>query len=396
MAILVLNTGSSSLKFALFDDRAEQVAVEGEVDWHGDGSKAELVVRPAGRPERRSPTDAADPGLAATLAIQTVSTVAGSPGTITAIGHRVVHGGPRFRETVRIDSTFEAELDHLTELAPLHNPPALKAIDSARRERPDLPQFAVFDTSFFADLPRSAATYATPWPWHEDFGIRRYGFHGISHAYCSREAAKLLGRDLSTLKLVLCHVGNGASAAAVRDGQAVGTTMGFTPLAGLMMGTRSGDVDPGILTYLMKAKGLTVDQVDDALNHQSGLLGVSGVSSDYRQVEEAANQGNDRAKLALEIYAARVRSSIGALAATLGGLDAVTFAGGIGEHSASFRLAATEGLGFLGLRLDPAKNAANPRDADVAEADAPVRTLVIHTREELMIAREVLRLLSTA
>lgn len=394
MGILVLNTGSSSLKFSLFDDRAREVCVEGEVDWRGEGQPAELVVHEPDQPERRSPCEAADPGAAASLAIRTVKEVSGRDRDIAAIGHRVVHGGDRFRESVRIDAAFEAALDHLTELAPLHNPPALKAIESARREEPDIPQVAVFDTSFFANLPASASTYPVPWDWHEQFGIRRYGFHGISHAYCAEVAAQLLGRDPSDLKLVICHLGNGASAAAVLNGVAVGTTMGFTPLAGLMMGTRSGEVDPGILLYLMKEKGLTADQIDDALNHQSGLLGVSGVSSDYREVEQAANAGNDRARLALEIYAARVRSAIGALAATLGGLDALVFTGGIGENSASLRASACEGLEFLGVRLDPRPNFLP--FGDVAEMDSPARIFVIHTREDLMIAREVRRLIPTA
>jgi acetate kinase len=396
LGILVLNTGSSSLKFSLFDDNARSASVEGEVDWGGNNQGCELVVQLPGQSERKSPCDASEPGAAAKLAIRTVTETVGSGEKIAAIGHRIVHGGTRFLESVRIDATVEAALDHLSELAPLHNPPALKAIAAARLEEPDIPQVAVFDTSFFANLPRSAAIYPTPWAWHEDFGIRRFGFHGISHAYCSQEAARILGRDLSTLKLVVCHLGNGASAAAVLNGVAVGTTMGFTPLAGLMMGTRSGEVDPGILLYLIKEKGLTADQLDDALNHQSGLLGVSGVSSDYREVEQAANGGNDRARLALEIYAARVRSAIGGLAATLGGLDAVVFAGGVGENSASLRASACEGLAFLGVQLDPTRNSGNPRDADIAQRDSPARVLVVHTREDLMIAREVLRLIPTA
>ncbi len=259
-----------------------------------------------------------------------------------------------------------------------------------------MPQVAVFDTSFFANLPRSAAIYPTPWEWHEKFSIRRYGFHGISHAYCAGRAAEILGRDPADLRLVVCHLGNGCSASAIRGGVAIDTTMGFTPLAGLMMGTRSGDVDPGILTYLMEEHGLTADKIEDALNHASGLLGVSGVSADYRKVEEAANSGHDRARLALEIYAARIRSAIGAFAATLGGLDAVVFAAGVGENSATLRASVCDGLDFLGLRLDPARNAARPRDLDIAEDDSPARILVIHTREDLMIAREVRRLVAMA
>ena len=396
MGILVLNTGSSSLKFSLFDDRASEVRFGGEVDWHGKDRPAELIVRPSGQPERRSSRDATEPGAAATLAIRTVADAVGTDSKIAAIGHRIVHGGSRFRESVRIDSALESELDHLAELAPLHNPPALKAIEAAKAARPDVPQVAVFDTSFFAALPRWASVYPVPWDWHERYGIRRYGFHGISHEYCSGAAAEILKRDLSTLRLVVCHLGNGCSAAAIKGGVAIGTTMGFTPLAGLMMGTRSGDVDPGVLLYLIQQRGMTADQVEKALNQESGLLGVSGLSGDYREVEEAADGGNDRARLALEIYAARVRSAIGGLSASMGGLDAVVFAGGVGENSATLRASVCEGLGFLGVHLDGTSNVARAHDVDIATTDSPARILVIHTREDLLIAREVRGLIPTA
>lgn len=392
MGLLVLNAGSSGLKFTLLDDEGRSTLVDGEIAHQGPGP-AKLIVKIPGRPDRREPCQAATSGEAASLAIR-VATEGG--GTIRAIGHRVVHGGPRFVEGVLITPDLEAELAKLTELAPLHNPPALEAIEAAKRARPDVPQVAAFDTSFFAHLPRAAATYAVPHEWVEKYGIRRYGFHGLSHAYCAGEAARLLGRDPAGLRLVVCHLGNGASASAIRGGKPLDTTMGFTPLPGLVMGTRPGEVDPGILLYLMKVKGLTPDDLDDALNHHSGLLGVSGVSADFREVEEAAKGGDDRAKLALEVDAARLRSSLGALAATLGGLDAVVFAGGIGEHSASLRAAACEGLGFLGLRLDPARNDGAAPGSDVAEDDSPARILVIHTREDLMIAREILRLVPMA
>jgi acetate kinase len=313
--------------------------------------------------------------------------------SIQAIGHRVVNGGTRFLESTRIDAAFEAELDHLTELAPLHHPPALKAIDAVQETLPHIPQVAVFDTSFFAHLRPAAAIYPVPWEWHERYGIRCFGFHGISHSYCAGRAAEILGRDVSTLRLVICHLGNGCSAASVKNGVAFGTTMGFTPLDGLMMGTRSGSVDPGVLIYLMKEKGLSVDQIDDALNHKSGLLGVSGVTSDYREVEKLAFEGDDdRAILALEIYATRLRAAIGALAANLGGLDALVFTAGVGQNSASLRASATEGLKFLGVEIDFVKNNARPIDTDIALMNSPSKILVIHTREDLMIAREVRKL----
>jgi acetate kinase len=394
LSILVINTGSSSLKFTLFDDHANNVDLDGQVDWHGDS--AELTIRRSGQPDQKSPTEAASPSAAATLAIKTATDALPPGQSIIAVGHRVVHGGTRFLESTRIDNEFESALDHLAELAPLHNPPALQAIEATQKALAGVPEVAVFDTSFFANLPRSAAIYPVPWDWHEKYGIRKFGFHGISHSYCTGRAAEILGQDPVKLRLVICHLGNGCSAAAVKGGVAIDTTMGFTPLDGLMMGTRSGEVDPGILLYLMKDKGLTADEIDEALNHQSGLLGVSGLSSDYRKVENAANAGFDQAKLALEIYGARVKTAIGSLAATLGGLDALIFAAGVGENSATLRTAATDGLEFLGVRLDSSKNASNPIDANIASADSPAQILVIHTREDLMIAREVRRVLALA
>ena len=260
---------------------------------------------------------------------------------------------------------------------------------------PGVPQFAAFDTSFFADLPPWAATYAVPHAWTEEWGIRKFGFHGISHSYCLGRAGEILGRDPKSIRLVICHLGNGCSASAIRDGRPIDTTMGYTPVDGLMMGTRSGSIDPGVVTHLIEHRGLSADQVDRALNHESGLLGVSGVSGDYRKVEEASKSGDARARLALEIYAGRVRSTIGAYAAGLGGLDVLVFAAGVGEHSSTLRASACEGLDFLGVRLDRASNEGQPKDADIAPADSPVRVLVIHTEEERMIAREVRRLSAT-
>jgi acetate kinase len=395
MSILVLNTGSSSLKFSLFETGSLDVLLSGEIDWRGRDRPAELVVRTAGGEERRSTClGVGDPGSAAGTAIRAVADAGHTQ--ITAIGHRVVHGGSRFRSSVLIDDSVEAEIGRLIELAPLHNPSAHAAIRTARSAWPGVPQVAAFDTAFFSDLPRSSAVYPVPHAWTEDWGIRRYGFHGISHAYCASRAAEILGRDPSTLRLVVCHLGNGCSASAIRGGRAIDTTMGFTPLDGLMMGTRSGSVDPGILLYLLRERKLDPDQLDDALNHASGLLGVSGLSGDYREVQSAAEAGNDRARLALEIYASRVKAVIGSLSATLGGIDALVFAAGVGENSASLRAAACDGLGFLGLRLDPARNDARPRDSDIARDDSPARILVIRTREELMIAREVRRLVPSA
>jgi acetate kinase len=391
LSILAINTGSSSLKFTLFDDQAKTVQLDGQVDWQS--GSASLTIRESGQSEQRKSSEATDHASASKLAIEAAKAALPKGQAIHSVGHRIVHGGTQFLESTKIDDAFESALDHLTELAPLHNPPALQAIKAAELALPGIPEVAVFDTSFFANLPRSAAIYPVPWEWHVQYGIRRFGFHGISHSFCTGRAVEILGVEAAKLRLVICHLGNGCSAAAVKGGVAIGTTMGFTPLDGLMMGTRSGEVDPGILLYLMKEKGLTGDQIDDALNHHSGLLGISGASADYRNVEKLANEGNDLAKLALEIYAARVRSAIGSLAATLGGIDALLFTAGVGENSATLRASATEGLDFLGVTLDPSKNAAHPVDADIANADSPARVLVIHTREDLMIAREVRKVL---
>jgi acetate kinase len=395
VSILVLNAGSSTLKFASFDADASEAIVEGVVDWNGRGGRSELIVRPRGAAETRSACEAADHGAAAAAVIRALNGPEPEPGAtggaIEAVGHRVVHGGTAFRESVRIDRDVMAEIERLSELAPLHNPPALAAMKAAQDGLGAIPHVAVFDTSFFADLPRAAAVLPVPYAWHTDWGVRKFGFHGISHAYCTGRAAEFLARDVAVLRTVVCHLGNGCSATAVRGGAAVDTTMSFTPLDGLMMGSRSGSVDPGLLLHLLQRGGFDAERLDQALNHESGLLGVSGVSSDFRSVEAAAQQGNDRARLALEIYAARVRSAIGALAASLGGIDVLVFTAGVGEHSATLRAAVCEGLQFLGVHLDPHGNAEARPDVDVATIAATVRILVLRTREELMIARETRR-----
>jgi len=306
----------------------------------------------------------------------------------------VVHGGTEFPSAVQIDERVKATIARLAELAPLHNPPALEAINAAEAALPGVPQVAVFDTAFFARLPPRAYIFPLPYEWYEKWGVRRFGFHGISNAYCAARVAEMLGRSQLGLRIVTCHLGGGCSATAVRDGLPVVTTTGFTPLAGLMMGTRVGSVDPGILIHLQRRYGLTVDEIDHAMNYRSGLLGVSGVSPDMAQVEAAAGHGNERARLAFDIFADNVRSIIGALTVTMGGIDALVFTDRVGEGSSAVRAAVCEGLECVGPRLDAQRNAACRPDADVATAGSPARILVIHTREELMIAREVRRTLN--
>jgi acetate kinase len=399
MSILAINSGSSSLKFGLFDAGACEPLLAGDIDWaHGDRERAQLTLRPRDGQPVTSLLAVPDDFTAAKAAINAAlgSGPHGPHGnsSITLVGHRVVHGGAEFRHSVLIDAKVKAAIEGLNKLAPLHNPPALKAIEAAERLLPGVPEVAVFDTAFFAELPAKAYLYALPYGYYQLWGIRRFGFHGLSHAYCAGRASELLGRAGCDLRLISCHLGGGCSAAAVRGGVAVATTNGFSPLEGLMMATRPGSVDPGILIHLQRDHGLSLDQIDDALNRSSGLLGISGVSSDLAQIEAAAAQGNPRARLAFDMFADRVRSAIGALAATLGGVDALIFTDRVGERSAALRAAACEGLEFMGLRLDLERNANCGADADLARGDSPARIFAIHTREELMIAREARRVLA--
>lgn len=395
MSILVINAGSSSLKFALFDSDAVEERASGWVDWKADPQNATLTMRRPGAEPIKEQAAVPDYALAVSAALRLLGRAGllDGPRAVTACGHRVVHGGLRFRSGVRLTPEVKAALAELSAVAPLHNPPALMAIDAAEAALPGVPQVAAFDTAFFADLPPRAYVYPLPYEWYSDWGIRRFGFHGISHAYCAERAAELLPAK-SELRLVICHLGNGCSATAVCGGKPVTTTMGFTPMEGLMMGTRSGSVDPGILLHVLRQHGVRSDRLDTILNKESGLLGVSGASGDFRSVEEAAAQGNERARLALDLYADRVRATVGALAVTLGGVEALVFTAGVGENAAAFREQICNGLECLGLRLDPERNRAARPDADVADVGSPGRILLVHTREEQRIAREVQQIVS--
>jgi acetate kinase len=394
MKALVLNAGSSTLKFSLHETEGEKVLGEGAADWSRD--PAQLSVRRAGAAESRSTLDVRHHEDAIGKVLEELlhgnPPLLGNLADLAAVGHRVVHGGDRYTEAVRVTPAVETAIAELAELAPLHNPANLEGIRAASAALPGVPQVAAFDTAFHATMPPAARTYALPWSWTADWGLRRYGFHGLSHAYCAGRAAEMLGHPAG-LRLVICHLGNGCSASAVRDGVCQETSMGFTPLEGLMMGTRSGSVDPGLLLYVLRRKGVSADDLDRVLNHESGLLGVSGVSSDMREVLAAAAAGNDRARLALEVYARRVRQTIGAMAATLGGLTAVVFTAGVGEHAAPVRAQVCAGLEVLGVELDAQANARCKPDADIATAGSRARVLVIATREDLMIVRETVRVL---
>jgi acetate kinase len=393
--ILVCNAGSSSLKFSLFDAEDEVLLVDGGIDWLR--KPAQLVVRGANKPEIREDLKLekhADAVAQIVDELQAGSSAAlRNPEDLRAVGHRVVHGGDRYTSAVRITSEVKRAIEELTELAPLHNPASLEGINAVEQVLPGIPQVAAFDTAFHATLSEAARTYALPRKWTREWGIRRYGFHGLSHSYCSTEAARKLGRR--GLRLVIAHLGNGASVSAVHDGVCVDTSMGFTPLEGLVMATRSGTVDPGILIYLLRQKRLSVEELDNALNHESGLLGISGTSSDLRQLLSELPHNPD-ARLAVDVYVRRIVQTIGAMVAILGGIDALVFTAGVGERAARIRKWVCEKLKYLGLELDSAANEHCHPDADIATPASAARILVIATREDLAIMRETRRLVGSS
>jgi len=393
MKVLICNAGSSSFKFSLFEAEGEQLLADGSIDW--TTNPALLVYRRAGEQEIREELNVqkhADASARILADLEAGLTPAlRSLDELGAVAHRVVHGGSRYTTAVRITPEVKQVIGELAELAPLHNPASLDGIRAVEQVLPEVPQVAAFDTAFHATLPEAARTYAVPRQWARDWGLRRYGFHGLSCSYCAGRAAEMM--DRKNLRLIIAHLGNGASVSAVRDGISVDTSMGFTPMEGLVMGTRGGTIDPGILIYLLRHKGLDVEKLDHALNFESGLLGISGFSSDMRQVL-AASRDNPGPRLAIDVFVHRLRHTVGAMAATLGGVDGLVFTGGVGEHAAEIRERTCESLGHLGLQLDTAANATCKPDADVALAASVARILVIATNEDLVILRETRRLLS--
>jgi acetate kinase len=403
MKILVLNSGSSSQKSALYEI-GESVAEdppaplwEGKVEWHG--GSAEAQVKTSGGVAQQDHVKVSSRAEAVEHLLSTLwqgkQAAIASPAEISAVGHRVVHGGPKYQEPALVTSEVKAGIAEVSAFAPLHNRAELEGMKVIEDLLGSVPQFAVFDTGFHRRIPQAAAVYPGPYKWFES-GIHRYGFHGINHQYCARRAAQLLTRDLVSLKLVTCHLGNGCSLAAIEQGHSVDTTMGFTPLEGLMMGTRSGSIDPGILTYLMREGRLQPQQIDDVLNKESGLLGISGISGDMREILTAMKQGNSRPRLAFDIYVHRLQAGIGAMVAVLGGLDALVFTAGVGENSAEVRAAACGKLGFLGLTIDAVANASGLTDADIATRDSAVRVLIIRAQEDWTIATECWRLMKVS
>jgi acetate kinase len=363
-SVLVLNMGSSSLKWVVLDAATETTLQDGDAHWDataGGQHHAEL-----------------------TAALSKVNDIA-------AVGHRVVHGGQQFREGVLVDDRVREEIGRLAELAPLHNPAALAGMDAAADCFPGIPHVAAFDTSFHRDIPEPIALYPVPWDWTTRWNLRRYGFHGLSVSYAVERAQALLGH--LPRRVVVCHLGAGCSVTAVEAGRSINTSMGFTPLEGVMMTQRSGSVDPGLLLYLLQRQGIPASEGDRALNEASGLLGVSGVGSDLRQVQKAARH-NARARLAIDMFVHRLVESVGGMVATLRGLDALIFTGGIGEHSVEIRAATCAAFSFMGMELDASRNELEPVDRDIARPESAVRILVVRAREELSVLREIKRVLN--
>jgi acetate kinase len=401
MKILVLNSGSSSQKSCLYEvgntlpEHPPAPSWQGKIEWDGSQAGVQVQNSQGANLKDRLPVESRSHAIEQLLDTlwSGKARVVSAPSEIDVVGHRVVNGGEQYEEPTLITPEVKAAIARMSAFAPLHNRAELEGIDIVERRFGSVLQVAVFDTGFHSRLPQSAAVYPGPYEWLAQ-GIRRYGFHGINHQYCSERAAQLLGRDLRSLKLVTCHLGNGCSLAAVRDGRSVDTTMGFTPLEGLMMGTRSGSVDPGILTYLMRQGQFTGQQLDESLNTKSGLLGISGISSDMRQIVAAMRDGHPRATLAFEIFVHRLQFCIGAMIAVLGGIDALVFTAGIGENSPEVRAAALANFGYLGVKLDPEKNAQSPPDQDIARPDSALRLLIIRAQEDWAIARDCWRLSS--
>lgn len=407
MKILVLNAGSSSQKSCLYEIANDALPTqpaaplwEAQIDWTPQEGTARLkVTTHTGEKHietRPSPDKRKMLWYLLSLLHQGSTQVISSLEEIDVVGHRVVHGGQTYKESMQITPEVKSAIDWLSALAPSHNPANLEGIELMEMLLNDVPQIAVFDTAFHSDIPAAAATYPGPYEW-VDQGIRRYGFHGISHQYCANRAAQILGRShsqngLNEFRLIVCHLGNGASLTAVKNGRSVDTTMGFTPLDGLMMGSRSGSVDPGILIYLMR-QGYSADELDNRLSNSSGLKGISGISHDLREIEAEIEQGNPRAKLAREIYLHRVRACFGSMLMSLGGVDAVVFTAGVGENAARIRAEACEGMRFLGVELDCAENEQGTGDRDIATANSAVRVLVIRTQEDWEIAQDCWQLM---
>lgn len=391
MNILVINCGSSSLKYQLIDMNeekvlakglAERIGIEGSRIKHKTTGKEEVII------EKPMSNHKVVLELVLNALVDPEHGAIKSMDEISAVGHRVVHGGEKFASSVKIDDEVMKALNECVELAPLHNPPNIMGIEACKELMPNTPMVGVFDTAFHQTMPSSNYIYPLPYELYEKYGIRKYGFHGTSHKYVSKRTAEILDKDIKDLKIITCHLGNGASICAVQNGKSTDTSMGFTPLEGLAMGTRSGDMDPAIIPFVMEKEKLSLEEVNNLLNKKSGVLGISGVSSDFRDIEEAAQNGNERAKLALDVFVNRVKKYIGSYMMLMGGVDAIVFTAGIGENSAEIREMVCSGLEGLNIELDIEKNKTRGKEAIVSKDSSKVKILVVPTNEELMIARD--------
>lgn len=394
--VIAINAGSSSLKFQLFNMPSEEVLTKGVVE--RIGFEDAIFNMTVNGEKIKEVTSIPDHAVAVKMLLDKLLEfgVIQSFDEIEGIGHRVVHGGEKFSDSVLITDDTLKEIEDLSDLAPLHNPANVVGIKAFREVLPNVPAVAVFDTAFHQTMPEQSFLYSLPYEYYEKFGIRKYGFHGTSHKYVTQRAAELLGRPIEQLRLISCHLGNGASIAAVEGGKSIDTSMGFTPLAGVAMGTRSGNIDPALIPYIMQKTGKTAEEVIDILNKKSGMLGLTGFSSDLRDIEEAASKGDRRAELALEVFAGRIHKYIGSYAARMCGVDAIIFTAGIGENSDVVRAKVLRGLEFMGVYWDPALNKVRGKEAFINYPHSPVKVLVIPTNEEVMIARDVMRLANLA
>ena len=397
MKILVLNCGSSSIKYALYNMDSKEVIASGGAERVGMADAFVKVKLPNGE-KRQIMHDIPEhtEGVKFILSLLTDPEIGAiqSLNEIDAVGHRMVHGGEKFKQSVRIDDEVIASFEACSDLAPLHNPANLKGIRAVNELMPGLPQVGVFDTAFHQTMPDYAYLYALPYEVYEKYGVRRYGFHGTSHRYVSKRVCDFLGVDYTKQRIITCHIGNGGSLAAVKNGQCIDTTMGLTPLEGIMMGTRSGDVDGGAITYLEKKLNLSPDEMSNYLNKKSGVQGIFGVSSDMRDLEAACVAGEKRAVLAQNMYNYKIKKYIGAFAATMGGVDIIVFTAGVGENQPSMRAGVTEGLEFLGVKIDEKVNATlRGEEKVISTPDSKVKVVVIPTDEELMIASDTLALI---
>ncbi len=391
MKTLVINCGSSSLKYQLIDMNTEECMVQGLVERIGiEGSV--LTQKVEGRDKYIINTEIKDHKEAIKLVLEAlidpVHGVIKSMDEISAVGHRVVHGGEKYSDSVLIDDEVLKSIEECIVLAPLHNPPNLIGIEACKELMPNTPMVAVFDTAFHQTMPKHSYICPLPYELYEKYSIRKYGFHGTSHKYVSNKVAKVMGKDIKDLKIVTCHLGNGCSLSAVKNGKSIDTSMGFTPLAGVMMGTRSGSIDPSVISFLIEEHGYKIEEVDELLNKKSGVLGISGVSSDFRDVLAAADSGNERAKLALEIFYYKVRTQIAAYAGAMGGVDVIVFTAGIGENSSITRKEILKGLEFFGFELNEENNEIRGKIQEISTEDSKVKVYVVPTNEELMIARD--------